>query len=424
MWVDARVSTVAQYFQQGLVPGQPGVVARVDTAFPITLAAFLRVGAIDLPGAADSVSAEVSAWGSAGPRNGTNADADVTAAWAQYKKGIVRVKLGRQVTLPGSSRFVRFDGAAVGVSLGSLDLDGYFGWVALPRWNLGRGATLLGAIDRDTIKDPLLMEAQNRAGQVTAGVRIGLRLPLQTRAALAFHEQHDLTGPAFRVLSADLASQPLKWLGAGARLSFDLQALAVSEARVWFDITALPLVPVALDYSFQQPSLLLPQTSVLAAFGGASWHELGAETTVRALPSLKVTARGAAQLFPGDQTGGRGTLRAVWTPDLDGRWMLLGEVQRVLVPPSGYSQLRAGARWRAAQTVTASIDGAVFFYDVPIHGVPLSVTGIGSVEWAAKPWLRALLSATVMRTPYAAFEAQGLARVIFELDPVSSGGRQ
>jgi len=422
MWVDARVSTYAQYFQQALVPGLPGAVARVEPSFPLTVSAFLRVGAIDLPNAPDAVSAEVSAWGSLGPRDGRSVDGDVTAAWAQYKRGQVRVKLGRQVTLPGSSRFVRFDGAAIGVSVGVLDIDGYAGWVALPRWNLARGATLLGFVG-DGLKDPLLMEAQNRAGQVTAGLRLGLRLPASSRIAVAFHEQHDLTGPAFRVLSADVGTQPLSWLGAGARASLDLQALAISEARVWVDVSALKNVPLAVDYSYQSPSLLLPQTSVLAAFGGAAWHEVGGEVTVRALQSLKVTGRASGQVFElTTQPGARGQLRAVWTPGIDGRLMILGELARALIPPSGYTQLRAGARYRATATITTSADASAFFYDQPIRGVSSSLTGVGSVEWAAKPWLRAMLSATVMRTPYAAFEAQGLARLVVELDPVSAGG--
>jgi len=421
MSVDARVTTYAQYFQQGLVPGIPGAVARVEPSFPLTLQAFLRVGAVDLPGAPDSVSGEISAWGSLGPRDGRNVDADVTAAWAQYRRGPIRVRLGRQVTLPGSSRYVRFDGAAVGVTLGVLDLDGYAGWVALPRWNLARGATLLGFVG-DGLKKPLLAEAQNRAGQVTAGIRFGVRLPRSRRASIAFHEQRDAIGPAFRVLSADLGSQPLPWLGAGARVSLDLQALAVSEARVWVDVTALQSVPLSIDYSYQAPALLLPQTSVLAAFGGASWHEVGAETAVRALQSLKVIGHASGQLFEGAQPGARGQVRVQWTPGVDGRLLILAELTRALIPPSGYSQVRAGARWRASYSVTTSLDAAVFFYDQPVRGVTNSMTGVASVEWAAKPWLRALLSGTVMRTPYANFEAQALARVVVELDPKSAGG--
>jgi hypothetical protein len=307
------------------------------------------------------------------------------------------------------------------VSLGALDIDGYAGWVVLPRWNLARGATLLGFVG-DALKDPMMAEAQNRAGQITAGVRFGVRLPASSRAAISFHEQHDNVGTAFRVLSADLGTQPISWLGAGARISLDLQALAVSEARVWVDITALKAAPLAIDYSYQAPALLLPQTSVLAAFGGASWHEVGAETAVRALQSLKVIGRASGQLYEGAQPGARGQVRVQWSPGIDGRLMVLGELTRALIPPSGYSQFRVGGRYRATQTLTTSLDAAVFFYDLPVHGVTNSMTGMASLEWAAQPWLRAMISGTVMRTPYANFEAQALARLVVELDPKSAGG--
>lgn len=419
-WVDARISTYAQYFQQGLVPGQPGAVTRVEPAFPFTAVGFVRFGAIDLPGAADALGGELALWGSLGPRDGRAADADVTSAFAQLRRGPLRLKLGRQVTLPGSSRYVRFDGLSAGVTFGVFDLDAYAGWVALPRWNQPRGASLLGFVG-DGLNDPLLLEAQNRVGQFTAGVRTGLTFSSRVRASLAFHEQRDAVGVAFRVLSTDALVRPLPWLAVGGRLSFDARALAVSEARAYVDITRLAQVPVSLDYSYQAPALLLPQTSVLAAFGGAAWHELGVETTVRLLSTLRITARGAGQLFEGDQLGGRGQLRVQWTPGLDARTLVLAEVNRLLVPPSGYTQLRVGARWRATQTITTSADAALFLYDVPVRDAKYSATAVGSLEWAARPWLRALLSGTVMQTPYASFEAQLLGRLVVELDPVSGG---
>ena len=39
-----------------------------------------------------------------------------------------------------------------------------------------------------------------------------------------------------------------------------------------------------------------------------------------------------------------------------------------------------------------------------------------------RPWLRVLLSATALNSPWASFELQGLGRVVLELDPVSTGG--
>ena len=100
---------------------------------------------------------------------------------------------------------------------------------------------------------------------------------------------------AFRVLSADVTVKPAWFMQLGGRVSFDAVALAVPEARVYADITALRVLPISLDYGFAQPSLLLPKTSVLAAFGGGAWHELGAETRVQLPGQLALTLRGAGQ---------------------------------------------------------------------------------------------------------------------------------
>ena len=40
-----------------------------------------------------------------------------------------------------------------------------------------------------------------------------------------------------------------------------------------------------------------------------------------------------------------------------------------------------------------------------------------------RPWLKTLLSTTVMQTPFAAFEVQGLARLVVEFEPSTTGGR-
>lgn len=421
VWADAKVSTVAQVFSQGLVPGQPGAVTRVEPAYPFTTTGFMRFGGVDLPNANDSVSGELSAWGRVGPRDGLLGDGDVTAAWMQFKQEHFRVRLGRQVTLPGSSRYVRFDGANLGVTFGAFDFDAYGGWVALPRWNQPRGAQYLGFVG-DALKDPQYLEAQNRLGQFVLGARAGVTFGRVGRAALAFHEQHDAVGVAFRVLSADLAFRPTWWMHFGGRVSFDAVALAVPEARAFIDITALRVLPISLDYSFQQTSLLLPKTSVLAAFGGGAWHELGAETRVQLPGSLALTLRGAGQLFEKNALGGRGTARLQWTPGLDGRWLILGEVSRAWVPPSGFTQARVAARWRALKELSFSADAAVYFYDTPIRNTRASATGIASVEYRVARWVTTTLSGTMMTTPYATFEAQGLARIVMELDPVSAGG--
>ncbi|MBK7857872.1 MAG: hypothetical protein IPJ65_04445 [Archangiaceae bacterium] len=417
-WVDARVTSTMQLFQQALVPGLPAAVTRVEPAYPFTVSAFTRFGALGSATLGGAFSGELSAWGRLGPLDNRLGDGDLTAAWVQFTRSHWRVRLGRQITLPGSSRYVRFDGATVGLTFDPIDVQVYGGWVALPRWSQVRGAVLAG-FATDALVDPALLEAQNRAGQFTYGARLAARLPVG-QLAVGFHEQRDAVGVAYRVVSADGAARPADWLTVGARLTFDLTALAISEARVFADVRT-PWLPLAVDYSYQSPTLLLPSTSVLAAFGGLSWHELGAEATWRALQTLKLVGRAAAQLYEGDRPGGRGGLKLTWAPDVDQRLLLLAEAGRALVPPSGFTFARVGARGRLAETVWLSGDGALYVYDQPIRGHSYSLTGIASVEWAPFARVRGLLSATVMTTPYSAYELQGLARVVVELGTVAEG---
>ncbi len=278
---------------------------------------------------------------------------------------------------------------------------------------------MLAGFATDALLVPALVEAQNRTGQFTWGARVAARFAVG-HAALAVHEQRDLTGVAYRVVSADAQVQAGSAVSLGGRLTFDTTALAVSEARLFVDL-ATPVVPLSVDYSYQSPALLLPRTSILAAFGGASWHELGAEATLVAMQSLKLSARAAGQLFEQDRLGGRASLKATWVPDIDRRGLVLAEAGRVYAPPSGFTFARVGARWRATPVVWLSGDGSVYRYDQPIRGVSSSVTGVGSVEWAPLARMRVVLSGTVMTTPYSTFEAQGLAKLVIELGTNTEG---
>ncbi|MBX7100212.1 MAG: hypothetical protein K1X89_21025 [Myxococcaceae bacterium] len=417
-WIDARVTSTMQLFRQALIPGLPGAVTRVEPAYPFTLSAFTRFGGLSAPLVDGSLSGELSAWGRAGPLDGLLGDGDLSAAWVQYAGERLTVRLGRQVTLPGASRFVRFDGLTLGARVERFDLQAYAGWVALPRWSQPRGAVLAG-FAADALVSPALLETQNRAGQLTFGARAQGRWPTAL-LGVSFHEQRDQSGVAYRVVGVEGSGRLGERVEGAARLTFDLMSLAVSEARVSADVRT-PWVPVSLDYVFQSPSLLLPRTSVLAAFGAQAWHELGAETTLTALQSLKLTARAAAQLYEGERPGGRGAFKVAWVPGLDRRTLVVAEAGRALVPQSGLTFVRLGARTRLAETLWLSGDGALYGYDAPVRGQSHSLTGIASLEWSPWPRLRALLSGTAMTTPYSSFELQALARLEVELGTVAEG---
>lgn len=417
-WVNARVTTTLQLFEQALVPGLPGAVTKVEPATPFTLWAFTRFGGLPSKLSDGVLSGEVSAWGRLGPLDASKGDGDLSAAWVRYTQRRWRVQLGRQVALPGSARYVRFDGATLGVTLGRFDLEGYGGWVALPRWSRPRGAFLAG-FATDALRNPALLESQDRAGQVTYGARLSSTFSAG-RVALAFHEQRDAVGVAFRVLSADGLAQVSDKVAMGARLTVDSSAWAVSEARLWADVKARQ-VPLSIDYAFANPALLLPRTSILAAFGSNPWHEVGIDGQLTPLQTFKLTARASAQRMDDAQLGARASLKATWLPDVDQRLVLLAEAGRALVPPSGFTFGRAAARGRLLERWSASFDGAVYAYDVPIRGQRYSLTGVASLEWTPFEKVHGLVSATVMSTPYSVFEMQALARVSVELGTVREG---
>jgi hypothetical protein len=272
---------------------------------------------------------------------------------------------------------------------------------------------VLAGFVTDALADPALVEAQNRLGQITYGARVSAH-QAWWQAAVALHEQRDAIGVAYRGVSGYARALLGERFALGGRLTFDTIAAAFSEARLFLDM-AVPRLPSSIDYSYQNPVLLLPSTSVLAAFGGLPWHELGLESTFVALQSLKVSGRAAAQLYEGDPLGGRASLKVTWIPDLDRRGFALAEAGRALVPPSGFTFVRAGARWRLVPTVWVSGDASLYQYDLPIRGQTRSLTGIASLEWQPLPRLRAVISGTAMSTPYSVFETQALGKLVVDI---------
>ncbi len=422
-WVDARVATYARYFQTALLPGVPGAVLQVQPQASVTANAFVRFGAVDLPGAEDALSGEVAGWGAVGPFapfQGLSGDGDVTSAWAQYRNKQVTVKLGRQVALPASSRFVRFDGATVRLGVSLAELEVYGGWVALPRWNQPRGYYVLGTVG-DALKTAGLFQAEDRLGQFVVGARVTISPTSRVRASVRFFEQHDAVGTATRWLGAEVFASATDWLHLGGTLSVDLLSFSVPEARVWADVTKWEKVSLSFDYGFQSPTLLLPQTSILSVFSGAAWHELGGEVAWRPLRTLKVTGRAAGQVYERMPLGGRASIAAWSAPRLEGRAQFQAEAARLFVDLKGYVMGRLGTRVRLSETLWTTLDTAVYHYDAPIRGTSWSLTTLGALEWRLFPHLRTLASVTAMATPYALFEVQGLLRLVLELEPTSGG---
>lgn len=425
--LDVRASTYAQVFQRNLAPGVNGTLLETQQMAPFYGYAFMRAEGIDLPWGKDALGAELSVWGSLGllpAPTGQIADGDIISAWVQDRQGPVRIKLGRQVTMPGAARYLRFDGATVELRLGGVDVSASAGFVALPRWNKPRGYYVLGSV-ADALKDPTVLEAQNRADQWLVSARLAWVGTPWFKFGLSFHEQHEemngtkTSALAFRNVAADALFTKLEHVTVGGRFVFDLASLAPAEARLYADFSQLDKLPISVDYSYQAPGLLLPASSILAAFGGGSWHELGVEGSWRPEAAFKLVLRAAGQAYA-DKPGLRASARAVWAAN--DRTQVVGELVRVGAGTTGYTDLRAAVHYRVAEFLTASADGAVYVYDQPVRSTSVSAMAFGSLEYAFMPRLRFMLSGSLASTPFAQLDAQLLGRVAFELETPTVGG--
>ena len=422
---DVRVSLYLQTYQRSLLPGPNDSAAGQETIAAVYKYAFARVTGVDLPWGKDALSAELSAYAAVGALpspDGALLDGDLQGAWVQHQARWIRFKLGRQTTLPGAARYLRFDGVSAGVRLGPIDISGYVGAITLPRFGRPRGYFTLGNV-ADALADPSFLEWEARPGQWTAGALASWVGFPHARASVGFHEQRGALGVAFRNLSADALIAPVDFPAAlGGRFVFDLHALAPAEARAWLDVTALEKLPLSLDYVYAAPALLLPHGSVLAAFGGASWHELGLEASYRPTPYFKLTGRAAGQLYPGSPLGGRFSVKAKYSPFIEGTWNLQGEYARVSAPENGYHHLRLSSRYFFAQGYATSVELGGYVYDLPVRGKQVSFTALTNVELPFGRHFRGLVSAQLASTPWAKFDAGFFARVVYELDAPSAGG--
>lgn len=422
---DVRASLYVQAYQRALLPGPSGEAVEPETVAAVYGYAFARVVGVDLPWGKDALSAEVSAYGAVGALaapEGRAVDGDLQSAWIQHATPRIRIRLGRQVTLPGAAHYVRYDGASAGVRLGPVDVSGYVGLVTLPRFGRARGYYTLGSV-ADALADPTFLELEVRPGQWVAGALASWVGFPHARASVGFHEQRGPLGVAFRSLSADALVAPLGFPASlGGRFVFDLHALAPAEARAFLDVTAVEKLPLSLDYVYAAPALLLPHGSVLAAFGGQSFHELGLEAAWKPTPYLKLSGRAAGQLYTESTPGARLSLKARWSPFIDGSWNLGGEYTRVSGYENGYHGLRTSSRYTFFSGYATSVDLGLYVYDLEVRGKKASFTAVTNFEVPLGRYFRGLVSATLASTPWARFDAQLFARVVFELDGHSAGG--
>ncbi|MBI4957691.1 MAG: hypothetical protein HY908_37135 [Myxococcales bacterium] len=438
----------ARLFQRALTPGAAGGSLEKATAAPFYQYVLLRIDDLDVPWQEDSLDVELAAWGDVEMgeiQTERRVDGDLTLALVRHRVGPARFVLGRQVVAGGAARFSRFDGLAAGVTGDfGLGLDAYGGFTVLPRWNGRPGYQLLGSVAETLVKSPEALETPARARHWLAGARAHYAYQRYLQIGASVHEEHAGTtvdgfspgagGIARRDFGIDLRSDPMEELGVHGQLLLDVDAVAVSEARLGVDVWPHETLLLMAGYGHAVPSLLISQQSVLSVFSTDAYDEGGLEASFRPVPFLAFTADGWIERFSDASLGARTGLAAhyrgeVATATLGYRRIVEGKGGDGFSGGSGYHGLRAAVGVTPLEDLRVTAEAHSYFYDhavtsstatalaaadAPQDGRALSWIGALTGRYAFLAPVALTVGGSIAQTPYAKLDAQLLVRL--ELD--------
>lgn len=422
----ARSETYVHWFQRALLPGPNGSVVTTDTEVPVHEYLFLRATNIDAPWAKDSIDLELSEWQSItggklayDPR----VDGDVSVASVRARMRSFYVKLGRQVFAGGAARFSRFDGVSAGaLAPYGLGIDAYAGLTVLPRWSGRPGYFMLGSAADSLVRSPDALPEAKRSGYWLAGGRVYYDRPGLLQGGLSFHEQREQSELGRRDAAIDFAVTPSSIVSGVANALYDLDQSSIADAHVLLDLTPIKDVSLSGEYNHTDPALFLSHQSVLSVFGTDKFDEFGGDASITALNRVTLGAGSYMELFAGSRRGTRTTWHLKGSPDTTRRLIAGLVYTRVTDTNNGYNSVRASLRYQFLKDAAATYEQYFYLYDQPILSVDESTIEAATVEWRVLPPLRVMLGGSVMSSPLAKLDAQGLLRLVYEPAGIVGGG--
>ena len=399
-----------------------------ETLVPIYEYASLRADRLDAPWGEDSIDVRLSAWGLADTVDvsqerrltGDLMDANVTSRF-----GPVSVTLGRQLASGGPALVTRFDGVSAGVFHDAgLGIEGYGGLSVRPRFRSRREYVLLGSATESLLRQPDALPDTSATDGWMAGGRVSYRSTDTFDVGAAFHERHERGQLDRRWASADARVIASKDIVVGGLGTVDADGGHIVEARGFADLVPLEALTTTLDVLHTSPALFLSRGSVLSVFSLDTVTEAGGELTLRATPDFTLGASGHHQWFSDSGTGYRVSGRARARFGGGDRVVTQLRYSRVGEDDLGYHAVRGSVSLRVARPWTATTAVQQYFYDQAIRGVESSTYGSATLEygWNDQPW-RIMVGGFITRSPYALVEAEGLARLSFDLDHSNAGRR-
>ena len=334
-------------------------------------------------------------WNGYGNDGAFSGDLQLLFVKADFAKGALGVRLGRQQVAGGNSRMLQLDGASVLWRMPfGLSLSAFGGSPVSARFDRRGG---------DHAANPI-------PGDVAAGGRIGYALPVFEvgLSALALWDR----GTAGRQEAGmDLRLSPLTWLtllASGTAVVEDFQVAAASVSAI---AQASRAVSVSADYNYTLPSLFLPRDSILWVFTDSSREDVGA--SVHLAPSRFVSLdAGGAYLVT--QDGYRVGGRATWRPAR--RTSLGADLSYLSAKDNAYFLGRVfGAR--DLGLVEASLDLQAMSFDKAVNGENSSLLAIASLGRRLGRSFTVAVSGSAGVTPYYQSFLQVMAKLVYQSFP-------
>jgi hypothetical protein len=202
----------------------------------------------------------------------------------------------------------------------------------------------------------------------------------------------------------------------GGSALLDLDSGRFATARLWIDATPHRLIDVGAEYLHAEPALLLSRQSVLSVFTTNGYEEAGGTLTARIARFLRVEAAGFLEAYQDNGSGERGEVAARFAWGRTRPTLIRLAVSRVIAPENGYRAMRASLSHAFTSRLGSTLEAYGYFYDQPVAGFTTSSVYVGTASYKVIERLDALWSASIARSPYAAFDAQTMLRVTYHFD--------
>lgn len=407
--------TYVQLYRQALVPGQNGAQVPTETAVPVHEYLFASARDVDAPWQKDAIGVEFAAWGRLWPTESSMErpfDGDVQTANVRLDAGPGWARLGRQQVAGGAARFARFDGLTLGVGHLGFFAEGYGGFAVLPRWNASAYHSL-GKEEETLLTVP--PAKPDRSSHWLAGGRVGYKAD-RVSGSVSLHEQRTDGGVDHRYLGLDAGGRPIEAASLGASALLDLDSGRFATARLWVDASPHRLVDLGAEYLHAEPALLLSRQSVLSVFTTNGYEEVGGTVQARVESFLRLEAGGYIEAYKDNGSGERGELAARFAWGRSRPTLIRLAFTRVIAPENGYRGTRVSFSQKLTSRLGSTLEVYGYFYDQPVAGFTTSSVYAGTATYQVLDRLDVLLSGSIARSPYAAFDAQTMLRVSYSFD--------